>query len=34
MTQTTLVMEEWNANSTNLTCHGKIENLWHKLNLS
>jgi hypothetical protein len=34
MTQTKLVMEEWNANSTNLTCHGKIENLWHKLSLS
>ena len=27
-------MEEWNANSTNIACHERIENLWHKLNLS
>jgi len=25
ITQTLLVMEEWNANSTNIACHERIE---------
>ena len=34
MTQMYLVMEECNTYGTTLTCHGRIENLWHTLSLS